>query len=116
MKNNVAPIIDYDPVKNLHTLCGARIALNALLGENKPSSLLDVGCGPGTWLRAALEIGITDIVGIDGLDLPSGQLCIDKQFVTRMDLARAFDLKRRFDLALCLEVAEHIPSTSSSSL
>jgi 2-polyprenyl-3-methyl-5-hydroxy-6-metoxy-1,4-benzoquinol methylase len=29
-------------------------------------SVCDVGCGVGTWLRAFLEAGVQDIVGLDG--------------------------------------------------
>ena len=72
------------------------------------SSAVDVGCGAGTWVKAMLEAGVEDTVGIDGeyarpfLRIPSDR------FLAR-DLREPLDLGRRFDLALSLEVAEHLP-------
>lgn len=103
--------IDYDHAKNLHTLSGARTALPVLLGDGTPASLLDVGCGTGTWLRAALEMGISDVVGIDGVDVPPDRFHAPKSAYRQIDLAQRFDLQRRFEVTLCLEVAEHLPDT-----
>jgi ribosomal protein L11 methylase PrmA len=33
----------------------------------KPSSVVDVGCGVGTWLKVMEKNGISDILGIEGL-------------------------------------------------
>ena len=59
--------IEYDHAKNPHALPGPLEALRVAAGIAKPSSILDIGCGTGTWMRAALTLGITDIVGIDGV-------------------------------------------------
>ena len=29
----------------------------------KPNSVVDVGCGPGAWLKAFMNQGITDVLG-----------------------------------------------------
>lgn len=101
-------IIDYDHARNRHTLEGPRVALPKIFGESKPASLLDVGCGRGTWLNAAREIGITDILGLDGVAIPQEELLIPAEFFRRQDLTIPWNLHRRFDAALCLEVAEHL--------
>ena len=44
--------------KNFHSVDGAAAALSEILNSNVPESLLDVGCGTGTWLRAAIDLGI----------------------------------------------------------
>src|SRR5687768_14441955 len=31
-----------------------------------PKSVIDVGCGTGTWLATFLEHGMTDVFGVDG--------------------------------------------------
>ncbi len=43
-----------------------------------PDSLLDAGCGTGTWLRAAQELGVNNIFGVDGIAVEADQLLISK--------------------------------------
>jgi len=100
--------VDYDHQKNLHTENGPRAALPLIFGDWKPNSLLDVGCGLGTWLKAAVEFGIPDIFGIDGVDIPKDKLLISSDLFQQHNLTLPIDLGRRFDVALCLEVAEHL--------
>ena len=40
--------------------------LDLLLPVIQADSVIDFGCGRGTWLKAAEEKGITKLVGIDG--------------------------------------------------
>ena len=108
--------IDYDHSKNRHTIEGPRAAFGKLWPHNPPSSILDVGCGTGTWLRAALDYGVMDVCGIDGVEVPAESLLIPAVHVHVMDLTKPIDLKRRFAAALCLEVAEHLDPTASDVL
>src|SRR5579871_6508366 len=32
----------------------------------QPESVVDIGCGRGAWLAASSELGITDVLGLDG--------------------------------------------------
>src|SRR3954468_2995144 len=73
-----------------------------------PRSVLDVGCGLGTWLSVARELGAQDIQGIDGPWLDETLLEIEPTLVQRCDLEQEIRLERRFDLTICLEVAEHL--------
>jgi len=101
-------MIDYEHSKNRHTFSGPRVALKEMLGDKVVSSLLDVGCGTGTWLRAAKELDIPDVYGIEGVDVPEEQMHVPKMNIYRQDLSQSWDLHRRFDVVLCLEVAEHL--------
>ncbi len=90
----------------------------ALLAEFdvRPASLVDVGCGTGEWLAAARDIGITDVRGIEGNWLDKSNLPIEASLVETHDLETGFDLGRRFDLVLCIEVAEHVTPASAERL
>jgi len=100
--------VDYNYDLNQHTPDGARAALAALFPDAKPSSLLDVGCGRGTWIKAALDAGVADVFGVDGSDIPPGQLRFPTDRFRRQNLAEEWSLGRKFEVVLCLEVAEHI--------
>ena len=83
----------------------------------RPNSVVDVGCGVGTWLTAFRENGVADILGIDGEYVDRKRLQIPEECFLSMDLSNPISqINRRFDLALCLEVAEHIPERSAGSL
>lgn len=100
--------IDYDHSKNVHGTEGPRIAFKKLFPEGLPASLLDVGCGTGIWLRAALECGVTDILGLDGVDIQSDQVLIPSDCFRIENFTKPIDLGRRFSAIICLEVAEHL--------
>jgi hypothetical protein len=82
-----------------------------------PTSVVDFGCGIGIWLAAFQERGVTDIHGVDGDWVKLDSLVIPRERFTHADLANARQatarLGRRFDLALSLEVAEHLPPESA---
>ena len=99
------PYAHSDQVHNLHS---PREVTPIVIELVRPKSILDVGCGTGTWLKAFEEQGIVDYVGIDGTYLDVEKLKIPKDKFYPQDLREAFSLHRRFDLVVSLEVAEHI--------
>lgn len=74
-----------------------------------PSSVVDVGCGRGAWLAAFVSTGVHDVLGIDGDYVDRRSLHIDPSSFRPADLVAPPDLGRTFDLAVSLEVAEHLP-------
>ncbi len=82
----------------------------------KPKSIVDLGCGVGAWLAVFRECGIDDVLGIDGEYVDRSMLQIDDQHFLAFDLRRPLQLNRKFDLALCLEVAEHLPPDCARTL
>jgi SAM-dependent methyltransferase len=87
----------------------AAAVLPWLLELLAPRSIVDVGCGTGTWLRVARENGIDDVLGLDGPWVRPGDLEIPPERFLAADLTAPPDLDRIFDLVLSLEVAEHLP-------
>lgn len=83
--------------------------IRALSDYIRPASVLDVGCGTGSWLKAFSQAGASEIRGLDGDYVNRALLAMDPQCFTPTDLAEPFDLKRRFDLTISMEVAEHLP-------
>jgi SAM-dependent methyltransferase len=80
-----------------------------ILGEYlQPTSVLDVGCGLGTWLSVLQDRGIKDVLGVDGPWLNPKDVVCDPSVLQVTDLEAGCDLGRRFDLVVCLEVAEHL--------
>lgn len=72
----------------------------------RPTSLIDVGCATGDIVAKFIEMGI-DAWGLEGSAnvLPFLEIPSDRFFLR--DLRLPVDIGR-YDLALCLEVAEHI--------
>lgn len=110
--------IDYEHARNRHTVEGPSIAFPHLISflPEQAKSFVDVGCGTGTWLKAALENGFDDAVGIDGIALPPEKLAVPPAIVLQRDLTQPLRLGRRFDVANCLEVAEHLDQASAGTL
>lgn len=81
-----------------------------------PASVLDVGCGTGAWLAVFQEHGVQRILGLDGVYVNPDWLKINKSFFQPVDLSQGIEFDERFDLALCLEVAEHLPLAASGRL
>jgi cyclopropane fatty-acyl-phospholipid synthase-like methyltransferase len=73
----------------------------------KPKSVLDVGCGLGTWLSVFEEYNC-EIFGIDGDNVDIKKLIIHKNKFKPLDLNLSYNLNKKFDLVISLEVAEHI--------
>ena len=67
-----------------------------------------MGCGVGGWLAEASSLGVENIQGFDGDYVARSMLKIPEEYFQPKDLSKPIKCERRFDLALSLEVAEHI--------
>jgi SAM-dependent methyltransferase len=81
-----------------------------------PRSVVDVGCGTGEWLAAFERAGVQRISGLDGQWVDSGKLAISPECFQRIDLSGEWSIPGKFDIALCLEVVEHLSERSSIRL
>lgn len=78
-------------------------------------SVIDVGCGVGTWSAKFLECGVPELLAIDGDYVSRELLQIPVENFKPVDLTLPIDVGRRFDLAVCMEVAEHLPEQRAAS-
>jgi 2-polyprenyl-3-methyl-5-hydroxy-6-metoxy-1,4-benzoquinol methylase len=79
-------------------------------------SCVDVGCGTGLWLAVLREKGVERIQGYDGpWVLDTGALAIPSECFSPVDLNKPLDGGTKFDLAMSLEVAEHLAPANSEA-
>lgn len=96
----------YDEIRS-GAVASAGAVVPRLFELVQPARVIDVGCGEGHWLLAFEQLG-AEVIGLDGHYVKTSVL-LDR-FIPH-DLARPLPehLAGRFDLALSLEVAEHLP-------
>lgn len=103
----------YVHIEETHNLNAPNVVVPLLMNIMPIRSVLDVGCGTGTWLRVLADKGVTEFLGVDGDHMDLSLLRISKDNFVTKDLRQSFSLGRRFDLVLSLEVAEHLPESSA---
>jgi SAM-dependent methyltransferase len=76
----------------------------------QPRSVIDLGCGHGIWLETFARHGVEDFIGVDGDWVPPEKLHFPAERFVAARLDKPLPIERRFDLAVSLEVAEHLPA------
>jgi len=108
-KKTVVYSDDFFAVHERGAVQSAASVVPKLLGLVSPQNVVDVGCGIGVWQAEFGNCGIHDAIGVDGDYVNRDRLRIDPARFLVRDLREPLDLGRRFDLAVSLEVAEHLP-------
>ena len=104
----------------------ARALVPIVLDIHPVRSMVDVGCGIGGWVKAFSENGVNG-VGVDGAYVNRSQLLMPADRFIAHDLNCELDVTDlctrfgdreagRFDLAISLEVAEHLAPQRSEGL
>jgi SAM-dependent methyltransferase len=91
------------------SLASARVFAPYLCELLHPQSVVDVGCGVGGWLLAFKEQGVETIRGYDGDWVKPEMLRIPRECFSPHDISQPIANDRRYDLAINLEAAEHLP-------
>lgn len=78
------------------------------------ASLVDFGTGRGSWPKAAIEMGVTDVRGYDIPEIPVEQRQFPPERFFPADLGQPVSFERRFDLSVSTEVAEHLPKQDAA--
>jgi SAM-dependent methyltransferase len=92
----------------------AAVVVPAALAFIRPHTVIDVGCGEGCFARKFAELGCR----VDAIDAFVAEGPRDGVSWRRVDLCDPeLDLgDDRYDLAVCLEVAEHLPLDCAETL
>lgn len=93
----------------------AEIVVPEVIRLISPSSVIDIGCGIGTWLAAFHRHGIADVLGLDGSYVEANQLQIELSKFQSHDLTQPVQFSRRYSLVVSLEVAEHLPGDAANT-
>ena len=91
----------------------ARRVVPLVIDYLAPRSVVDVGCGVAAWLEVLREAGVADVLGVDGPHINTQLLRIPAGLFAVHDLSGPLQLPRGFDLAMSLEVAEHLPAAEA---
>lgn len=105
----------YDEMK-VTNLTSARKVVPLVMDFIKPQSVCDIGCGVGLWLKAFMEHGVKEIKGFDGDWVKSEMLVIPPSSFSAVDISQPLKIDRKYDLTVCLEVAEHLNSNHAEGL
>lgn len=94
------------------TRASAEVAVPLILSHIPARTVIDVGCGEGWWAAEFAAHGC-DVTGIDGAYVAESPL--GDRFYAH-DLTSPIPDLGRFDLAVCLEVAEHLPAGRAAGM
>jgi SAM-dependent methyltransferase len=92
----------------------AAVVASVIVDLIAPDRVIDVGCGTGIWPRAFSDLGC-DVWGVDGGYVPRDQLEIPEGRFIERDLEAPLEIRGTWDLAVSLEVAEHLLPASAKT-
>lgn len=100
---------DFYHNKTPESFSSALVVLKILFEIYQPNSIVDVGCGQGSWLAAAEELGSKRLVGYDGNWIKNEDLVSKNINFNSVNMESTFQINGVYDLAISVEVAEHLP-------
>lgn len=105
----------YNHDEAVHNLKNPNIIVPEIVRILKPKSVVDIGCGLGTFLNAFKRFGVADVLGVDGAWVNKELLYkyISPEEFLAHDLEKEIKLYKKFDLVISLEVAEHLKKDSA---
>lgn len=106
--------------RNKSTKLSSQKILNFLNSYITINSAIDVGGGVGTWLKTCQELASSenrqcDVKCLDGSYINKNYLVISEKDFIDVDLEQKINISQRFDLAISLEVGEHLSAARADS-
>lgn len=106
--NNPSYSTNFFATHEERSVSSAKEIIPLVLNYIKPASVIDIGCGNGTWLKVWNEFGVNDFLGVDGDYVKPEQLLIEKSHFQPFNLEEGYTATRKYDLVTSMEVAEHL--------
>jgi len=103
----------FEHTDDVHRAMYERLA-RSIFERLRPASAVDVGCGTGLILAELAERGV-EVRGVEGSRHAIERSRVADRIV-RANLEREIPDLGRFDVAVCIEVAEHLPARSAGGL
>lgn len=105
----------YKHNEKVHNLKSPRIIVPEIMRLLSFKSVVDIGCGTGTFLNIFKSLGVTDVLGVDGSWVNKDLLYknINPDEFLESDLENKITLNKKYDLVISLEVAEHLSHKSA---
>src|SRR4051812_24408135 len=104
-----------NPWLSQNSLQSAERLVPLILRYVRPGRVVDLGCKHGEWLSVFKQRGVSTVLGVDQ-QKRSGWLAIGDAEFRAADLNEPLVLPEAFDLAVCVEVAEHLRAASAPIL
>lgn len=108
---------DYDrefyDIMNREAMRSAEPIVRLLMTWFKVNSVVDFGCGHGAWLKVWKQLGVPEVLGLDGPHVERDVCLVDPVEFHAADLTRPVELGRQFDIVQSLEVGEHLPGSAA---
>lgn len=104
--------------KNLHNLESPNRIVPEVLKFINPKSVVDIGCGLGNFLHVFKQNGVEEILGVNGSWVEKELLFkyINPDEFLEWDLEKDIKLDKKYDLAVNLEVAEHLDEKAADTI
>ncbi len=104
--------------ENIHNSESSDIIVPFILNILNVKSVVDFGCGLGNFIKSFKKHGVEEILGLDGTWVDMDRLFqnINKSEFSVVDLEGPIKLGKKYDLGICLEVAEHLTQESEQVL
>ncbi|WP_417890159.1 class I SAM-dependent methyltransferase [Xanthomarina gelatinilytica] len=108
-------MVKYKHEEIVHNLDAPKEIVPVVNNLLKPKSVVDIGCGLGTFLKVFKDLDVTDVLGVDGNWVDRDKLCeyLQSDEFLEHDLEKDLMLNKKFDLVLSMEVAEHLSENAA---
>lgn len=110
-------MIDYDLIEREESPQALRLA-RWVMRRLQPRSVIDLGCATGLYLAPFQSYNVSELVGLEMNNKAYSKAIRAHDRITFMkkDLSKPLGLAVKYDLGLCIEVAEHMPPEAEGAL
>ena len=102
-------MVKYKHNRQYHNLNSPNQVVPIILDLFNVDSVVDFGCGLGSWLECFRKLGVKNLLGLDGDWVKEEDIHPTiRPYFKRKDLEKKISLDQKFSISISLEVAEHL--------